>query len=198
MSNILTLNGNVLVASGKAITNDRLLQSKTVVPVANQSKNFVPDSGYDGFTDFTVNASGFIVPSGTKSITSNGTVDVTNFASASVSVSAQPTIAVATSTPSSNSLSIEFSVSAKPKTFSCQAGAQITLGTTRYVMGVHSDGTNTYGIYGYRSGSSAYCYYSASYFTWSYSSGTLTITANSSSNGGYFRSGTSYRLIYAY
>ena len=111
------------------------------------------------------------------------------------------TVATTTVTPSSNATSISFTVEGEPKSFSVMLGAQITLSSTRYVMGVQSDGTNTYGIYGYKSsggGSSAYCYYSASYFSYTYSNGTLTVKSNSSTNGGYFRSGYAYRLIYEY
>jgi len=111
------------------------------------------------------------------------------------------TVATVTATPSSNATSLAFAVAGEPMAFMVMTGAQITLASTRYVMAVHSDGTNTYGIYGYKGsggGSSAYCYYSASYFTFTYSSGTLTVRTSSSTNGGYFKSGTSYRLIYVY
>lgn len=111
------------------------------------------------------------------------------------------TVGVAETTPSSNSTSISFSVAGKPIAFSCNLDAQITLASTYYVAAVHSDGTNTYGNYVRKSssgGSSAYCYYSASYFRWTYNNGTLTIQSNSSSQGGYFRSGYKYRLIYVY
>lgn len=50
---------------------------------------YAENASYDGLSQVTVNPipSQYIVPSGTISITDNGTVDVTNYASASVSVS---------------------------------------------------------------------------------------------------------------
>lgn len=140
---------------------------------------------------------------GSQTATENGTYDVTGLAEMVVDVSAggASTVAVATATPSSNSTSISFTVAGEPIAFMLMAGAQITLASTRYVMAVHSDMTNTYGVYGYKGsggGSSAYCYYSASYFSKTYSNGTLTVSSSSSTNGGYFKSGTSYRLIYVY
>lgn len=49
------------------------LQTKTVTPTASQVE-YLPDSGYDGFEKFTVEAipSEYIVPTGTKNITANG------------------------------------------------------------------------------------------------------------------------------
>ena len=109
------------------------------------------------------------------------------------------TVKTTTAKTSSNATSIQFTnLSAKPKMFSVVLDQQSTLGSTRYVIAVHSDGTNTYGTWGYSSSNTRYAYYSDSYFTWTYNNGTLTITTNSSTNGGYFRSGYNYRLIYAY
>ena len=99
--------------------------------------------------------------------------------------------------PSSNSTSISFTgLTKEPKMFAISPTAQITLGTTRYVTSVMYDGSKTHGTYGYRSGSTAYSYYSASYFTWTYSNGTLTVKTNSSTNGGNFTSSVTYQLTY--
>lgn len=99
--------------------------------------------------------------------------------------------------PSSNSTSISFTgLTAEPKMFAIIPTGNITLDTTRYVTGVMYDGSETHGTYGYRSSSSGTSYYSASYFTWTYSNGTLTVKTSSTTNGGRFSSSVTYMLVY--
>ena len=64
-----------------------LLQNKSATPT-KETQTFAADAGYEGIGTFTVNPipSQYIVPSGTKSITSNGTHDVTDKASVNVNV----------------------------------------------------------------------------------------------------------------
>lgn len=72
------------IPTGSAINN----QNKTATPT--ESIQYISaDSGYTGLGTVTVNAipSNYIIPSGTLSITSNGTQDVTNYVSVSVNVS---------------------------------------------------------------------------------------------------------------
>lgn len=98
---------------------------------------------------------------------------------------------------SSNSTSISFTgLTAEPKMFAICPTGNITLGSTRYVTGVMYDGSTTHGTYGYRSSSSGTSYYSASYFTWTYSNGTLTVRTSSSTNGGNFTSSVTYQMTY--
>jgi hypothetical protein len=107
------------------------------------------------------------------------------------------TIGSASTKPSSNATSISFTgLTARPKMFAISPTGNITLGSTRYVTSVMYDGSTTHGTYGYRSSSSSTSYYSGSYFTWTYSNGTLTVTTNSSTNGGNFTSSTTYKLAY--
>lgn len=112
------------------------------------------------------------------------------------------TVATASTTPSSNSTSISFSVSGEPIMFAVQiqassSGSYISGSSTRYITSVISDGSNAYGTSIYRSGNSGREYYYST-VSFSYSNGTLTVTSPGSSSLGYFRSGYTYRLIYAY
>lgn len=107
------------------------------------------------------------------------------------------TIGTVTKKPSSNSTSISFTgLTTQPKMFAVIPTGNITLGSTRYVTGVVYDGSKTHGTYGYRSSSSGTSYYSASYFTWTYSNGTLTVKTSSTTNGGSFSSSVTYMLVY--
>lgn len=109
----------------------------------------------------------------------------------------QVTIGSASTKPSSNSTSISFTgLKGQPKMFAIIPTGNITLGSTRYVTSVMYDGSTTHGTYGYRASSSATSYYSSSYFTWTYSNGTLTVKTSSSSNGGNFTSSATYQLAY--
>jgi len=79
--------GTVVDITGEAVTVT--LQDKTVTPTTSQ-QTIEADSGYTGLDTVTVNAipSQYIVPTGTKSITANGTgIDVTEYAAVDVSVS---------------------------------------------------------------------------------------------------------------
>lgn len=113
----------------------------------------------------------------------------------------QAVVLVAEATPSENSLTLEFTgLSGEPTLFSVHPKENITLGSTRYILGVDYDGENTVGIQGYSSGSfmssSATATYSATAFSWTYANGTLTVTSGSATTGGYFMSGISYQLVY--
>lgn len=98
---------------------------------------------------------------------------------------------------SSNATTITFEgLTQEPKIFAIIPTGNITLSSTRYVTGVMYDGEITSGTYAYRSSSQGTSYYSASYFTWTYSDGTLSIKTSSSTNGGNFSSSVTYKLVY--
>lgn len=78
--------GTIVTITGEEVK----LQSKTATPTTS-SQAIQPDSGFTGLSQVTVNAipSQYIVPTGTKSITANGTgIDVAQYASVDVAVPA--------------------------------------------------------------------------------------------------------------
>lgn len=83
------------------VDSEITLQEKSVTPMTDE-QTVVADSGYDGLSYVNVGAipSQYIVPSGSKTITTNGSHDVTNYASALVSVDApEPVLQTKTVTP---------------------------------------------------------------------------------------------------
>lgn len=87
----ITQNGNNIDVADYAAANVNVqptLQTKTATPTTS-SQDVEPDSGYDGLSKVTVGAipSQYIVPTGTKSITENGTgIDVAQYAAVDVAV----------------------------------------------------------------------------------------------------------------
>lgn len=83
-SNKVAFKGGTFNTSGTAINN----QNKTVAPTTSQ-QTITYDSGYTGLGTVTVNRipTNYIIPSGNKEITVNGTgIDVTAYATVSVAV----------------------------------------------------------------------------------------------------------------
>lgn len=76
---------NVRIAGGES--GELVLQDKSATPTKSQ-QTFNADEGFDGIGTFTVQAipSEYIIPSGTKEITTNGIHDVTEKASVNVNV----------------------------------------------------------------------------------------------------------------
>lgn len=190
------------LSEGEPMPNSRF-QAKTVEPTTT-AQTVTADEPFEALSKVTVGA----IQTEPKNITSNGTFTPTSgkyFSSVTVNVptgSSGAAVRTATATPASNVTSLSFTgLTAQPKMFSVAPTGNIAFNTTnRFVVNVIFDGTNTHGIYAVGSGSWNATYtgtYSDTYFTWTYSNGTLTITANSATNGGYFASGVTYQLTYA-
>jgi hypothetical protein len=194
---------NQMAAAISAIrtVSEAVLQSKTASPSTSQ-QTIQADSGYDALETVTVEAMNLQSKSVTPS-TSQQTIQADSGYDALSSVivaaaSGGATVASATKSLSSNATSISFTVSGKPKAFAIITTTQISLASNRFVIAVAGDGTNIYGTYGRYASSAGTVYVSSSYFSSSYSSGTFSVTASSSTNGGYFKAGVTYRLIYVY
>lgn len=106
---------------------------------------------------------------------------------------------------SATNLSLSFSgLLGEPVAFALVNTGNITLSSGYYyISSILYDGTNHHGTYGYyRSGggSSRYIYAGTSYYSSTYSNGTLTVRSSASSRsaaGGAFYN-TTYQLIYVY
>ena len=78
---------SILGVSGSVV--EKVAQSKTITPT-KQEQTVSPDSNYNALSSVVVNPipNEYIIPTGTKSITTNGTHDVSEYASANVQVEA--------------------------------------------------------------------------------------------------------------
>lgn len=109
-------------------------------------------------------------------------------------INAGAIISTATVTPTSNSTSINFTGVTDTPVYFCVApiGNTALSSSSRYAINVVYDGNATVGIYSNRTTAT----YTTNGYSWTYSNGTLNVKSASTSNGGYFKSGTSYQLTY--
>ena len=106
-SKSITANGTSDVTSYSSVNVNvqPSLQSKTTTPTKSEQV-ITAESSYDGLSSVTVNPipNEYIIPSGSKSITENGTSDVTAYASVSIDV--QPDLQIKTATPTTSTQEI--------------------------------------------------------------------------------------------
>ena len=109
-------------------------------------------------------------------------------------INADAIISTAIVTPTSNSTSINFTGITDTPVYFCVApiGNTALSSSSRYAINVVYDGNATVGIYSNRTTAT----YTTNGYSWTYSNGTLNVKSASTSNGGYFKSGTSYQLTY--
>ena len=168
--------------------------SISVTPSVTRTAGYVTAGSANG-TAVTVSASELV--SGSQTITTNDTYDVTNLAQVVVDVqgggSSGMQVATTTATPSVASSSISFTgLSGQPTSFYLTSAADLATGAAPYkVAAVTYDGTDLHGQI-VTDTSNAQASYSTA-FTQSYSSGTLTI----SSTGASFQA-VQYKLVYTY
>lgn len=102
-------NGNAIVGTYSGGGSTPVLQSKSVTPTTS-TQNVTADSGYDGLSSVSVAAipSEYVVPSGTLTITANGTQDVASYANVTVNVpsGSTPTLQSKTATPTESEQTI--------------------------------------------------------------------------------------------
>lgn len=110
-------------------------------------------------------------------------------------------IGTATAKITKGATSIAFTgLQGQPKAFGIIATQQTTETATRHVLAVTYDGTQTNGLYTNQTTKNAWGTnaVSTSYFTHTYSNGTLTVNTNSATNGGNFKENITYKLTYVY
>lgn len=170
-------------ASKGAVNNHAI----SVTPSVTNTTGYITGSTING-TAVSVSASELV--SGSQTITTNDTYDVTNLASVTVNVSGGGgglTIGTATKTLTASASSIQFTgLSGNPLSFVITSSADQSTGGTKAVA-VAYDGTSFHGM------DITTQMENDTGFTKSYSSGTLTITATSAT----FEA-NEYKLVYAY
>lgn len=175
----------------------------TVTPSVTNTAGYISGGTKTG-TGVSVSASELV--SGSQSITTNNTYDVTNLASVVVNVSGgggSVQTDTKTVTASNYPTSLSFtSMKGEPKMFTVRMNAQVSSSgstTYYYIVDITSHGTTTHGNC-FRIGSTRRVDNITSGYSWSYSGTTLTITSSASSRSaspGAFYSG-SYELLYVY
>lgn len=174
--------------------------SGSVTPTATQAaKTWTPSTSNQTIAAGTYCSGAQTIAGDADLIASNIKSGVTIFnVTGTYAGSSGATVYTAETTPSSNSTTINFTVSKQPTIFSVMALENIASATTRKIVNIDYDGSTiksqtAYSTSNYSAGT---IYYYDSAISQSYSNGTLTLTSSSTSTGGYFANGITYRLLY--
>lgn len=195
--------GTVTVSGSN--TQQLSTQAATTITPTTSSQTAVAAGKYTtGAVTVAPIPSNYIIPSGNKEITENGTgIDVSQYETVSVNVSGgEVNIDTKTATASNYPTSLQFTgMRGQPKMFALKSTSQISSsGSTSYyyIIDMIYNGTTTVGNC-FRIGSTRRVDTITSGYSWSYSGTTLTLTTSASSRSaspGAFNNG--YQLIYVY
>lgn len=180
-------------------------QKKTITPTTSQQV-VTADQGYDALSQVTVEPipSEYIVPSGSQTLSANGTYNVSSLAQVVVNVPSGGSAQIGTATMSNSNnqaTSISFTnLQGTPKAFFVRCTTSMSRSSSSryyYVADMRYNGTNTQG--------NCFYMYNGQYanvtsgYSFTYSNGTLTLSSSGSRSGspGSFYNGT-YELIYIY
>ena len=146
----------------------------------------------------------YIIPTGSMTITSNGSnIDIAQYATVDVNVPSSTATKTSESLSSTTTTLSISGLSGRPVMWALQNvvsnGSYFSGASTRYITScLCSGGSTVYSLCIYKSGSTARMY-GYNTVTWSYNNnGTITITSPGTSTAGGFRTGSTYRLFYAY
>ena len=195
--------GNSSVSLTASVTTKA---ATTITPSTSQQTAVAANVYTTGAVTVDVIPSQYIVPSGTKTITENGTgIDVTSYASVDVSVSGSSSVNTDTKTVTASNYPTSLSFSSmkgEPKAFVVRLNTSVSSSgntTYYYIVEIAAFGSTTHGNC-FRVGGTRQVTSVTSGYSWSYSGTTLTITSSAGSRSaspGAFYSG-SYELLYVY
>lgn len=177
---------------GELSTRSTILQSKTITPTESVQP-IMADLGYAGLSLVTVEPipDEYVIPTGSRYITRNGTYDISGLAEVEVDVRSSGPIRYEYTTAylQNDSGTISFNVLGEPVSFLCMVPNMLTsMGKNRVAMIGSLDGEDIWTMTFTNSTSISDSVSSASY-----SDGVFTLTSSS-----YFVKDRSYRLYYTY